>query len=124
MLFRSERQKLQTEREAARTDRERERLREFVDKLQLDRDRWRQGALEREMELRILRRKAEHNRRAWVMTMGALDLAEDELYRIKHGTERPEFTPNRAAHVAAAEEIGGDAGDATEEESPDAAAVS
>lgn len=100
-----ERQKLNAERDAARQDREREKLREFLDKLQVDRDRWRQSALDRELELRILRRKAEHNRRAWVMTMGALDLAEDELYRIKHGTERPEYTPNRAAHVAAAEEV-------------------
>ena len=100
-----ERQKLQAEREAVRNDKDRKEMRDFLDKVQTDRDRWRHAALDRELELRVLRRMAEHNRRAYVMTMGALDLAEDELYRIKHGTERPEFTPNRASHVVAAEEL-------------------
>ncbi len=95
-----ERQKMKQERDAQRAQSEEQRLREVCDQLAQERNRWRQEALGRELELRITFRKAEHNRRAYVMTMGALDLAEDELYRIKHGTERPEFTPNRAAGFA------------------------
>lgn len=104
-----EKQRLRQEREAFRATQDDERLRETLGKLQVDRDRWRHEAMVREMDLRMAWRKAEHNRRAYMMTMGALDLAEDELYRIKHGSERPEFTPNRARDIAPAfgVEVGG-----------------
>lgn len=95
-----ERQRLKQERDAQRAQQDEVRLRELCEKLAQERDRWRHEALGRELDLRISRKMAEHNRRAYVMTMGALDLAEDELYRIKHGRERPEFSPNRAAGFA------------------------
>lgn len=97
-----EKQRLRQERETLRATQDDERLRETVGKLQAERDRWRHEAMVREMDLRLSWRKEEHNRRAYMMTMGALDLAEDELYRIKHGRERPEFTPTRAANIAPA----------------------
>jgi hypothetical protein len=110
-----ERQKLKQERDTQRAQQDDVRLRELCDRLAQERDRWRHEALGRELDLRISRKMAEHNRRAYVMTMGALDLAEDEVYRMKHGRERPEFSPNRAAGFAPdleAERTAGDRADA------------
>ena len=42
----------------------------------------------KETELRVLRRKQEHNRRAYLVTMMQLDLAQDELYMLKTGKPR------------------------------------
>jgi len=42
----------------------------------------------RETELKVLRRKQEHNRRAYLVTMMQLDLAQDELYMLKTGKPR------------------------------------
>jgi hypothetical protein len=100
-----ERERLRVEREAAKATRDADRNRELVEKLVADRGQLRQALIEREFYLRVLERKAEHNRRAYIMTMGALDLAEDELYRIKHGRERPEYQPNRAANISAPEGV-------------------
>lgn len=92
----AEAEKARTEREAARAARNDDKLQEFVDKLKGDRERLKQMLFDRELVLRIERKRSEHNRRAYMMTMGALELAEDELYRIKHGRERPELIPTRA----------------------------
>ena len=91
----AEAEKARTEREAARAARSDDKLQEFVEKLKAERERLRQMLFDRELVLRIERKKGEHNRRAYMMTMGALDLAEDELYRIKHGRERPELVTHR-----------------------------
>jgi chromosome segregation ATPase len=50
-----------------------------------------------EAEVRVLRRKAEHNRRAYTVTMLQLDLAHDELYFLKTGKIRRETQQARAA---------------------------
>lgn len=91
----AEAEKARTEREAARAARSDDKLQEFVEKLKAERERLRQMLFDRELVLRIERKKGEHNRRAYMMTMGALDLAEDELYRLKHGRERPELVTHR-----------------------------
>ena len=39
--------------------------------------------------LRVALRKAEHNRRAYVVTMSQLDLAEDRIHILTKGTPRP-----------------------------------
>ena len=114
-------EKLRTERDAMYAQKRDQKTEEFIGKLKDERGRLSKMVLEREMELRTAWRLAEDNRRAWIMTMGALDLAEDELYRIKHGRERPEFDPNRAENLArphGVEVRGPDAGD--EVRGPDA----
>jgi len=85
-----------TEREAARAARQDDKQKEFIDKLKAEREGFRKMIFERELALRVLERKTERTRQAYIVTMGALDLAEDELYRLKHGRERPEYVPNRA----------------------------
>lgn len=87
----AEAEKAKADREAARAARQDNQQQAFIDQLKAERERLRQLVFERELQVRILVRKSEHNRRAYLMTMGALDLAEDELYRIKHGRERPEY---------------------------------
>lgn len=104
-LHQVEVEKFRAERDAMREAQQGERLRENLHKLKSEREWMVNELFEMRLSMRILNRKAEDNRRAYIMTMGALDLAEDELYRIKHGRERPEFTPNRAAHVAPAVEL-------------------
>ncbi len=91
-----ERDKLNQEREAARSERDTAKLKEWAEKLKNDRDHWRDQALRREHEVRLLLRKVEHNRRAWLVTNAMLDLADEDLYRLRHGRELPEHEPNRA----------------------------
>lgn len=111
-LRQAEIEKLRLEREALREEQQSTRTRESLQKLRSERDWIINELFEMRLALRITNQKAEDNRRAYIMTMGALDLAEDELYRLKHGRERPEYTPNRAAHVVAAVEVdGSDAGE-------------
>jgi len=97
---RLEQDKLRLERDALRTQHITAEERQQLDKLRHERERLARMVFERELDNRLLWKKAEDNRRAYVMTMGALDLAEEEVYRLKHGRERPEFTPTRAAAIA------------------------
>jgi chromosome segregation ATPase len=62
---------------------ERERLRSEVSEL-------RKAAAATEFQMRLLRRKVEHNRRAYTVTMLQLDLAQDELCLLKTGRVRRE----------------------------------
>jgi chromosome segregation ATPase len=104
--------KLRLEQAAVREEQQIGRVRDQLNKLRGEREWIINELFEMRLALRVTNQKAEDNRRAYIMTMGALDLAEDELYRLKHGRERPEFTPNRAAHVTAAVEVeGSDAGE-------------
>lgn len=47
--------------------------------------------------LRIAQRKAEHNRRAYLVTKMQLDLAEDKLYVLTTGSARPRLAESRSA---------------------------
>ena len=96
----AELERMRAERDAMYAQKRDQKTEEFIGKLKDERGRLSRMVLDRELELRTAWRLAEDNRRAWIMTMGALDLAEDELYRIKHGRERPEFDPNRAENLA------------------------
>ncbi len=89
----AEAEQARTEREAARAARQESKDQEFIAKLLDQREHLKHLVFQRELELRILDRKQEHNRQAYIMTMGALELAEDELYRLKHGRERPDWQP-------------------------------
>ncbi|MBM4345272.1 MAG: hypothetical protein FJ100_18025 [Deltaproteobacteria bacterium] len=91
----AEAEKAKAERDTARAARQEGKDQEFIARLKEERERLKQLVFSRELELRIVRRKAEHNRQAYIMTLGALDLAEDELYRIKHGRERPDYEAPR-----------------------------
>ena len=106
-LRQTEIEKLRLEQSAIREEQQVGRVREQLNKLRSEREWIINELFEMRLALRVTNQKAEDNRRAYMMTMGALDLAEDELYRLKHGRERPEFTPNRAAHVVAAVEVEG-----------------
>jgi hypothetical protein len=64
---------------------------ERLEQVLVERERLARMVFDRELDLRIFRKKAEDNRRAYLMTMSALDLAEEEVYRMKHGRERPEY---------------------------------
>lgn len=106
-LRQAEIEKLRLEQQAVREEQQVGRVRDQLNKLRSEREWIINELFEMRLALRVTNQKAEDNRRAYIMTMGALDLAEDELYRLKHGRERPEFTPNRAAHVEAAVEVDG-----------------
>ncbi len=106
-LRQAEIEKMRLEQQAVREEQQVGRVRDQLQKLRAERDWIINELFEMRLALRVTNQKAEDNRRAYIMTMGALDLAEDELYRLKHGRERPEFTPNRAAHVVAAVEVEG-----------------
>ncbi len=111
-LRQAEIDKMRLEQQAVREEQQVGRIRDQLAKLRSEREWVINELFEMRLALRVTNQKAEDNRRAYIMTMGALDLAEDELYRLKHGKERPEFTPNRAAHVVAAVEVeGSDAGE-------------
>ncbi len=106
-LRQAEIEKMRLEQQTVREEQQIGRVREQLTKLRGEREWIINELFEMRLALRVTNQKAEDNRRAYIMTMGALDLAEDELYRLKHGRERPEFTPNRAAHVQAAVEVEG-----------------
>lgn len=106
-LRQAEIEKMRLEHAAVREEQQVGKIREQLQKLRGEREWIINELFEMRMALRVTNKKADDNRRAYMMTMGALDLAEDELYRLKHGRERPEFTPNRAAHVEAAVEVEG-----------------
>jgi chromosome segregation ATPase len=57
--------------------------------LKLEIDRLRRRLAEALEQSRVALRKAEHNRRAYLVTQMQLDLAEDRLHLITHGTPRP-----------------------------------
>lgn len=87
--------KVRQEREVWLAEQRQRTDREDAERLRSERERVNRMLFEQELELRILHKKAEDNRRAYIVTMGALDLAEEELYRLKHGRERPEYDPSR-----------------------------
>jgi len=62
-------------------------------------------------EVRVLKRKAEHNRRAYMVTQMQLDLAHDELYFLKTGKVRREtaLARERVPRSPAAEGAAGNA---------------
>ena len=60
-----------------------------VEKLEARVKSLKKGLIEREAALRAVRRKNEHNRRAYIITQLQLDLAQDEVYVLTHGTPPP-----------------------------------
>lgn len=62
---------------------------EEIAKLRKENEQLRRMNAEQGERLRVALRKAEHNRRAWLVTQMQLDLAEDRLYLLTHGTPRP-----------------------------------
>jgi len=105
---------IEAEKEERREDRSRERIArleariaeleghgdERFDKLRADRKAMLQRIVEQEAYLRTLQRQAEHNRRAYIVTQSQLDLLEDRLYILKHGTARPEHPAEIAEREA------------------------
>lgn len=82
------------ERELDQTRRDAERLDGMVRRLK-------RAVVEREVELRQLRKKNEDNRRAYIITQLQLDLLNDELYVIKHGHPPELKQADKAAKRAA-----------------------
>jgi len=80
-----------------RVERELEKATRSVEKLEGAVKRLKNAVVEREVELRQLRKKNEDNRRAYIITQLQLDLLSDENYVLKHG-KPPEF---KAAEKAA-----------------------
>ncbi len=97
-----EQDRLRAEREVARGQLLTEEERENLHHLRVEREKLAHMVFQRELDLRIERRISEHNRRAYIITSGQLELVEDELYRRKHGRERPEFTGHRPDAVVPA----------------------
>jgi len=63
----------------------------------------RRALAEKEERLKLALRKAEHNRRAYLITQMQLDLAEDRIYLLTHGKPRP-VLGERSAPPAATEQ--------------------
>ena len=62
---------------------------EAVKKMEARVKRYKQSLVASESELRALRRRSEHNRRAYIITQLQLDLASDEIYVLTHGEPPP-----------------------------------
>lgn len=70
-----------------------------VARLKADNEALRKKLAELNERLRVALRKAEHNRRAWLVTQLQLDLAEDRIYVLTHGKPRPVYSEKRRAEV-------------------------
>jgi len=64
-------------------------LSEKVRRLEEENTALRKALIQKEEKLKIALRKAEHNRRAYLVTLMQLDLAEDKIYMLLHGKPRP-----------------------------------
>lgn len=62
---------------------------EDVERLRKENMELRKTLAEQGERLKVALRKAEHNRRAWLVTQMQLDLAEDRLHLLTHGKPRP-----------------------------------
>ncbi len=74
--------------EEPRVDTEKERLRESVGELQDSLRKLKREFKEQKERNRLLKRMAEHNRRAYVVTLSQLDLSQDEICLLKTGKPR------------------------------------
>jgi hypothetical protein len=83
-------ERLQNERETMRNERLTVEERAELEELRGSSGKLYTQVFEREQELRIAQRKLEQNRRAYIVTAKQLELLEEELFRVKNGTERPE----------------------------------
>jgi hypothetical protein len=96
-------------RNVANEEREVDRARKSIERLEAANHRLKQAVVERESALRRLGQKAEHNRRAYVITQLQLDLVNDEVYTLKHGhpPEHPqaEKSPKREALKPKVEQV-------------------
>ena len=84
-----EMEKLKDAREQARQERNADKDRHELNELRKEKQRWLEILFEKERDLRAQHRLGRDNYRAYIITKGQLDLALDDLYRIKHGRERP-----------------------------------
>ncbi|MBP46693.1 MAG: hypothetical protein CMH53_02030 [Myxococcales bacterium] len=82
-------ERLKTERFKAKQERLAEQERQEIISLREERKTYLEEIFKRESTLRACLRKERDNYRAYIITKGQLDLALDDLYRIKHGKERP-----------------------------------
>jgi len=73
---------------------------------------YKDSLVKRESELRKLRRRNEHNRRAYIITQLQLDLANDEIYVLKHGELPPIKQADKQAKRSA---LRGETADTTEQ---------
>ncbi len=102
-----------TEEQIARSEsmveRDLQRAQEFIERLQERHHGLRQRLVVATADLRLVSRKNEHNRRAYMITQLQLDLAQDELYVIKHGhppeMPRAEKSKKRASLIPAEETV-------------------
>lgn len=67
-----------------------------VERLRKENEGLRRKIAEQAERLKVALRKAEHNRRAWLVTQMQLDLAEDRLYLLTHGKPRPVLVTRKA----------------------------
>lgn len=84
-----EMEKLKDAREQARQERHADKDRQELAELRKEKERWLEILFHKERDLRAQQRLGRDNYRAYIITKGQLDLALDDLYRIKHGRERP-----------------------------------
>jgi chromosome segregation ATPase len=68
---------------------EHEHLSEKIKQLEQENLTLRKALIQKEEKLKVALRKAEHNRRAYLVTLMQLDLAEDKIYMLLHGKPRP-----------------------------------
>ena len=78
-----------------------------LERLRAENERLRRRSAELNERLKVALRKAEHNRRAYLVTQMQLDLAEDRIHLLTKGKPRPVLGKGRAAVPEAPE---GDAG--------------
>jgi chromosome segregation ATPase len=81
----------------------------------------RKALIQKEEKLKVALRKAEHNRRAYLVTLMQLDLAEDKIYMLMHGKprpvlRRPQAVPEGEAVPVEAQEVEPDEEEDDEEE--------
>lgn len=67
-----------------------------VQRLRKENEDLRRALAEHAERLKVALRKAEHNRRAWLVTQMQLDLAEDRLHLLTHGKPRPVLVTREA----------------------------
>ncbi len=78
------------------TPRPRQTPAEDVRTLRKENEDLRRALAEQAERLKVALRKAEHNRRAWLVTQMQLDLAEDRLHLLTHGKPRPVLVTREA----------------------------
>ena len=102
-----EAERLRIERDRLRNEQMAKKDLDELAELRREKERWLEMLFERERNLRVESRKGRDNYRAYIITKGQLDLALDELYRRKHGRERPVLDEDGPV-MGAADADGGD----------------